>query len=219
MPAACVDCSCAASCCACCAALSSAGWGAAASDVGVLPAADMGQSDKSGPAAALVEAKGNPLVISPKFTCMPCKAESVIFCTSSACTVAASALLFCSSQNCTALSSSMRLLISSTLSVGATQFANGGCAALPCPTLPRLCKNSNPGMNLPKPNAEESLIAITHCVQYKKSPGTAVYPGWLPASLTQRPLYAVTRTASAWLKAANATQQTAGLRLRRCAKP
>ena len=57
---------------------------------------------------------------------MPLSVDSVIFCTSKACTVAAKALLFCSSQNCTAFNSSMRFSISSTLTVGATQCENGG---------------------------------------------------------------------------------------------
>ena len=125
-------------------------WAAAA-----FCAVPMGQLDRS-PLWAAPTAWAN----SCKLTFMPLRVESVIFCTCSACTVAARALPFWSSQNCTAFNSSMRLSISSTLTVGATQLENGGSAA---PLLDWLnCwKKSYPGMNWPKPKACASLMATS----------------------------------------------------------
>src|SRR3990167_5577239 len=100
------------------------------------------------------------LATSPMLKFMPFRVARVIFCTSSAWMVAASAREFCSSQNCTALSSSMRFSSSSTLMVGATQLDRlGNCGMLLEAPLARLCRKSKPGTNLPKPVLDVSLMA------------------------------------------------------------
>ncbi|EWS63291.1 hypothetical protein Y695_03476 [Hydrogenophaga sp. T4] len=110
------------------------------------------------------------LATSPRLKFMFFSVARVIFCTSSAWMVAASALLFWSSQKCTALSSSMRFSRSSTLKVGATQLPRLGiCGMLlprPCATPPaacpaRFCRNSKPGTNLPKPLPDVSLMGVS----------------------------------------------------------
>src|SRR6218665_1650426 len=100
------------------------------------------------------------LATSPRLKFMPLSVARVIFCTSSACMVAASAREFCSSQNCTALSSCMRLSSSCTSIVGATQLESlGNCAMLLEAPLARLCRKSKPGTNLPKSKGGVSLMA------------------------------------------------------------
>ena len=147
-------------------------------------APDRGQPDKllaasaGATAAAAPAAKGNALARSVRLTFMPLSVDSVIFCTCNACTVALSARLFCSSQNCTALSSSMRLSISSTLMVGATQCEKEGMAAGGCPALLRFCRKSKPGINFPKPKADESLIP-TSCSKPDKKARAPRCPGCL----------------------------------------
>jgi len=161
---------------------SSAAGGTGAAGAGSAAAwAGRGQLDSGWPVAAsaaalAAPAKGKPWARSARFTFMPCKVDSVMRCTCKAWTVALRARLFCSSQNCTALSSSMRLSISSTLTVGATQWANGGTADVPWPALPRFCKKSKPGMNLPKPKAEVSLIASLQA-RADENPGASSAPG------------------------------------------
>jgi len=102
------------------------------------------------------------LATSPMLKFMPLSVASVIFCTSSAWMVAASAREFCSSQNCTALSSSTRLSSSSTLMVGATQLESwGNCGMPPAAPLAKPCRKSKPGTNLPKPKGVESLMVAS----------------------------------------------------------
>ena len=114
-------------------------------------------------AAVADPAPGNEkfLASSLMLTFMPCRVDSVIRCTSSAWMVAASARPFCSSQNCTAFSSAMRLSTSSTLTVGATHWGTRprGFAAVPAPCASP-CRNSKPGMNFPKPNADVSPLIV-----------------------------------------------------------
>ena len=130
---------------------------------------------------------------------MPLRVDSVIFCTSSACTVAARALPFCSSQNCTALSSSMRFSISSTLTVGATQCENGGSPAGGVPALPMFFRKSKPGMNLPKPKADASLIATPVQSTLTKKPGTSSITGLLVNKLNAQVLLRHHARANLWL--------------------
>ena len=103
---------------------------------------------------------------SPIATFISCSVASVIFCTSSACTVAARARAFCSSQNCTALRSWMRLSSSSTLTVGATQPDSPGMVGIPAAApLARFCRKSNPGTKRPKPKGVLSLMACSWCIR------------------------------------------------------
>src|SRR5256885_447373 len=140
-----------------------------------LPAEDMGQSEWSdcpalaaplpavAAAAVAAAAAGNwkACASSPMLTFMPCRVDSVMRCTSRAWMVAASALPFWSSQNCTALSSVMRLSTSSMLTVAATHSGRrprGRAVADPA-LWARPCRKSKPGMNLPKPKEDASLMA------------------------------------------------------------